>query len=329
MTKISMGEFISVQRKAKGMTQQQVADELGVSNKTVSSWETGASCPDISLIPAIADLFGVTCDEILRAERVPPAEPEDVSARQREHALRYALTRRRSNAVLCGWISAGLSAVGLIVTLIVAFAASNSLIAFLVGLIFLIASLLVTLIACSRAMLMTQQESVEGAPLDEFRRELFSIRMRAIVLNLAVFGFVLPHLLMVLIYRSNGDLVHFTDVALSVPYAFLYGAVCCAAMLLLCFPLYLTAKGNCKAFDERARKLAFWNLRHGCLLGLSFLALSFGIITGCVVLTVTFSIHAAVTTIAAILVEGALLAGTIWLYIRARRQYIAKQQRTM
>ena len=329
MTKISMGEFISVQRKATGMTQQQVADELGVSNKTVSSWETGASCPDISLIPAIADLFGVTCDEILRAERVPPAEPEDVSARQREHALRYALTRRRSNAVLCGWISAGLSAVGLIVTLIVAFAASNSLIAFLVGLIFLIASLLVTLIACSRAMLMTQQESVEGAPLDEFRRELFSIRMRAIVLNLAVFGFILPHLLMVLIYRSNGDLVHFTDVALSVPYAFLYGAVCCAAMLLLCFPLYLIAKGNCKAFDERARKLAFWNLRHGCLLGLSFLVLSFGIITGCVVLTVTFSIHAAVTTIAAILVEGALLAGTIWLYIRARRQYIAKQQRTM
>ena len=231
--------------------------------------------------------------------------------------------------MLCGWISAGLSAVGLIVTLIVAFAASNSLIAFLVGLIFLIASLLVTLIACSRAMLMTQQESVEGAPLDEFRRELFSIRMRAIVLNLAVFGFILPHLLMVLIYRSNGDLVHFTDVALSVPYAFLYGAVCCAAMLLLCFPLYLIAKGNCKAFDERARKLAFWNLRHGCLLGLSFLVLSFGIITGCVVLTVTFSIHAAVTTIAAILVEGALLAGTIWLYIRARRQYIAKQQRTM
>ena len=135
-----------------------------------------------------------------------------------------------------------------------------------------------------------------------------------------VFGFILPHLLMVLIYRSNGDLVHFTDVALSVPYAFLYGAVCCAAILLLCFPLYLIAKGNCKAFDERARKLAFWNLRHGCLLGLSFLVLSFGIITGCVVLTVTFSIHAAVTTIAAILVEGALLAGTIWLYIRARRQ---------
>ena len=329
MTKTDVGGFLAALRKAKGYTQAEAAELLGVSNKTVSNWETGVSSPDISMLPALAELYGVTCDEILRAERVPPAEPEDVSARQREHALRYALTRRRSNAVLCGWISAGLSAVGLIVTLIVAFAASNSLIAFLVGLIFLIASLLVTLIACSRAMLMTQQESVEGAPLDEFRRELFSIRMRAIVLNLAVFGFILPHLLMVLIYRSNGDLVHFTDVALSVPYAFLYGAVCCAAMLLLCFPLYLTAKGNCKAFDERVRKLAFWNLRHGCLLGLSFLVLSFGIITGCVVLTVTFSIHAAVTAIVTVAVEGALLAGTILLYIRARRRYIAKQQRSM
>ena len=76
MTKISMGEFISVQRKAKGMTQQQVADELGVSNKTVSSWETGASCPDISMLPVLAELYGVTCDEIIRGRRITCAEDD-------------------------------------------------------------------------------------------------------------------------------------------------------------------------------------------------------------------------------------------------------------
>ena len=43
----SIGEFLFILRKSKGMTQQEVADRLGVSNKTVSSWETGASCPDI------------------------------------------------------------------------------------------------------------------------------------------------------------------------------------------------------------------------------------------------------------------------------------------
>ena len=64
--KSGIGEFLSILRKSKGLTQQEVADALGVSNKTVSSWETGASCPDIGMLPAIAELFGVTCDELLR-----------------------------------------------------------------------------------------------------------------------------------------------------------------------------------------------------------------------------------------------------------------------
>ena len=64
--KSGIGEFLSILRKSKGLTQQEVADALGVSNKTVSSWETGASCPDIGMLHAIAELFGVTCDELLR-----------------------------------------------------------------------------------------------------------------------------------------------------------------------------------------------------------------------------------------------------------------------
>ena len=43
MGKTAIGEFIAALRKAQGLTQQQVADRLGVSNKTVSSWETGVS----------------------------------------------------------------------------------------------------------------------------------------------------------------------------------------------------------------------------------------------------------------------------------------------
>ena len=70
MSKLPMGEFLSVLRKSKGYTQQEVADILGVSNKTVSSWEFGGSCPDISMLPAIAELYGVTCDELLRGERI-------------------------------------------------------------------------------------------------------------------------------------------------------------------------------------------------------------------------------------------------------------------
>ncbi len=68
MEKKTMGAFIATMRKAKGMTQFQLADRLGVSNKTISHWECDESAPDLSLIPEIADIFGITCDELLRGE---------------------------------------------------------------------------------------------------------------------------------------------------------------------------------------------------------------------------------------------------------------------
>ena len=55
-------------RKASGMTQEQLAAEFGVSVQAVSKWETAASYPDIELMPRIADLFGVSLDELLRDE---------------------------------------------------------------------------------------------------------------------------------------------------------------------------------------------------------------------------------------------------------------------
>ena len=70
MTGKSMGQFIQALRKANGMTQQNVADRLGVSNKAVSRWERDECAPDISVIPALAELLGVSCDELLKGERL-------------------------------------------------------------------------------------------------------------------------------------------------------------------------------------------------------------------------------------------------------------------
>ena len=78
MEKQTIGQFLSALRRSNGYTQQEVAEKLGVSNKTVSCWERDSSYPDISAIPAIAELYGVTCDEILRAKRNPvPAAGDD------------------------------------------------------------------------------------------------------------------------------------------------------------------------------------------------------------------------------------------------------------
>lgn len=67
--KQSMGEFLATLRRANGYTQQEVAEKLGVSNRTLSSWETDRTAPDLLILPAVADLYGVTADEILRGER--------------------------------------------------------------------------------------------------------------------------------------------------------------------------------------------------------------------------------------------------------------------
>ena len=73
MEKKTLGSFISALRRAQGLTQQEVADRLAVSNKAVSRWERDEAMPDITLLPAIADLFGVTVDELLRGERMREA----------------------------------------------------------------------------------------------------------------------------------------------------------------------------------------------------------------------------------------------------------------
>ena len=70
MEKKTLGSFLSALRRAQGLTQQEVADRLAVSNKAVSRWERDEAMPDILLLPAIADLFGVTVDELLRGERL-------------------------------------------------------------------------------------------------------------------------------------------------------------------------------------------------------------------------------------------------------------------
>ena len=72
MEKRTMGKFIAVMRKANGMTQQELGDKLMVSDNTVSKWERDERMPDISLLPAIAEVFGITTDELLRGERNNP-----------------------------------------------------------------------------------------------------------------------------------------------------------------------------------------------------------------------------------------------------------------
>ena len=64
MKEIHIGEKITAKRKEKGLTQQELADHLGVSKPAVSKWESSQSYPDITLIPTIASYFDISVDEL-------------------------------------------------------------------------------------------------------------------------------------------------------------------------------------------------------------------------------------------------------------------------
>lgn len=74
MDQIKTGRFIACERKRKGYTQKQLADLLGISDKTVSKWECGNGFPEVSFLLPLCDELEVSVNELLTGERVPGHE---------------------------------------------------------------------------------------------------------------------------------------------------------------------------------------------------------------------------------------------------------------
>lgn len=68
MKKQTLGMMISSLRKEKGMTQLQLAEIMGVTDKAVSKWERDLSAPDVNSIPKLAETFGITVDELMQVK---------------------------------------------------------------------------------------------------------------------------------------------------------------------------------------------------------------------------------------------------------------------
>jgi len=65
MNKANIGSIISIVRKEKNMTQIELANKLNVTDKAVSKWERGISCPDINTIPQLAEILGISIEELM------------------------------------------------------------------------------------------------------------------------------------------------------------------------------------------------------------------------------------------------------------------------
>ena len=118
MEKKTMGSFLAALRRANGMTQKELAERLNVSDKSVSRWERDDGAPDLALIPVIAEVFGVTCDELLRGERAAAGEEQGAQStpkgeQQKKHLLAASLSRFRSRCC----IALALAAAGFLVAM--------------------------------------------------------------------------------------------------------------------------------------------------------------------------------------------------------------------
>ena len=70
MDQMQIGRFIAESRKARNLTQRQLADNLGISDKTVSKWETGKGLPEVSLMLPLCGELQITVNDLLSGERV-------------------------------------------------------------------------------------------------------------------------------------------------------------------------------------------------------------------------------------------------------------------
>lgn len=68
MNQLTIGKFISQKRKEKNLTQEQLAERLGVSNKTISKWETGKCMPDYSIVKSLCEELEITISELMDGE---------------------------------------------------------------------------------------------------------------------------------------------------------------------------------------------------------------------------------------------------------------------
>lgn len=79
MKKQTLGSMIASLRKNCGMTQLELAEKMGVTDKAVSKWERDLSCPDVSTIPKLAEIFDISVDELMQIKKAAPAEKKDTA----------------------------------------------------------------------------------------------------------------------------------------------------------------------------------------------------------------------------------------------------------
>lgn len=268
MEKRTMGSFIAALRKANGLTQKDLAEKLNVSDKTISRWEREEGTPDLSVIPVIAEIFGITCDELLRGERKPAAEGIEGQAakeltvkgeKQRQRLLKSTFSQFQTRT----YISMGISMVGMIVALICNLAFVKAVLGFFLGAVFFVASIICQIIFTNRAFFSVEDAELEEKEYSGFKKKVIALTQKSVGLTVAFIGFTAPLLLVDAYVGLSTDNMLLFGIPGAVVCVLIYAGVC----------YFLNAsyiKKGVYALDEKEAKIYWYNhgLKRNCAIAL-------------------------------------------------------------
>ena len=119
MDQIKIGRFIAERRKKASLTQMQLAEKLGITDKAISKWERGIAMPDTSIMLKLCDILGISVNELLCGEKI---DMENNNQKNEQLLLDMAKELEKKNKTVWTsmWIIMGVSVIGLIGGLAVA-----------------------------------------------------------------------------------------------------------------------------------------------------------------------------------------------------------------
>lgn len=237
MEKRTIGKFISALRRANGMTQRELADKLFVSDKTVSRWERDESTPEITLIPVIAELFGVTSDELIRGERVCNDRTENGETAERSNqrteksirAILYERNKRHGNLML---LSLGISFLGIIAAMIANLAFSEGLIGFCLMLVFALSGEICGICFTRNVFISVDEEdfSCGSGEITAFNSRAVQSILRLTLFNICEIAFCIP----IVAFTAGG-----ANYGLAFGWWVAYGAIIVACVLAVLHVFYV------------------------------------------------------------------------------------------
>ncbi|MBQ7416294.1 MAG: helix-turn-helix transcriptional regulator [Oscillospiraceae bacterium] len=233
MDKKTIGAFLAALRKAKGLTQKQLAEKLNVSDKAVSRWERDECAPDLSLIPVLAEIYGVTADEILRGQRLDPENSAQAPDNYRtEKQLKRIIASAQTKFRIRSIVSITIALLGIFAAAICNHGFNQAAIGYMIGCVFFVSAAICQIIFLILGLSAINTDELDTGTVSSFRKSMIQITELVISVILVFLVGAMPLIILTEGFPYigiNAGWVFDT----SLPYSLLTAVICIIISLLI------------------------------------------------------------------------------------------------